>query len=219
MAGLSNRSWLLAWCPALLLAPWIGLAAGPPAASDEPPDDETPWPYQIKQGDTVITVYQPQLDAWDGVKLKARAAVAVLTDPEKGATGPGGAVVAGRGGTAGNVYTGNEVSGGRGVVYDPNTGNATQIGGIKGENGGAMRVGDDVYAGHDGNVYKRTDGGWEQVTRPPTAEPRSTTRPSTYDSRSLNQERDARDLGAQRSSMSRGATGSMHRSFGGGRRR
>lgn len=128
------------------------------------------------------------------------------------ATGPGGITAAGRGGTIGNVNTGNQVSGGRGVIYNENTGNATSVAGIKGENGGAVRVGDDVFAGKDGNVYKRTDGGWEQVNRP---EPRASTRESS----NLNQERYSRDSGAQRSNMNRQATGSMHRSFGGGRRR
>ena len=33
----------------------------------------------------------------------------------------------------------------------------------RGEQGGVARVGDDVYAGQDGNVYKRDEGGgWEQ---------------------------------------------------------
>ena len=77
-----------------------------------------------------------------------------------------------------NVYSGNYAYGGRGSVTNPEngrtvsggritagnvgTGNQGSAGYIRGENGGAVRVGDDVYAGKDGNVYKRTDGGWDQ---------------------------------------------------------
>src|SRR5262249_426908 len=34
---------------------------------------------------------------------------------------------------------------------------------LRGEQGSIARVGDDVYAAHDGNVYKRADGGgWQE---------------------------------------------------------
>ncbi|WP_213954466.1 MULTISPECIES: autotransporter [unclassified Variovorax] len=82
------------------------------------------------------------------------------------AAGPGGAVAVGGRGTAGNAYTGNEVSGGRGAVYNPNTGNVTGYARATGEGGGTVaRVGNDVYAGKDGNVYRNTGDGWQQHTQ------------------------------------------------------
>jgi hypothetical protein len=76
--------------------------------------------------------------------------------------GPGGATAAGSVGTVGNSYTGQSVTAGRGAVYDPNTGNAASAAGVKGENGGVGRVGTDVYAGKDGNVYRHNSDGWQQ---------------------------------------------------------
>ena len=69
--------------------------------------------------------------------------------------------------TGGNVETGNEVTARRGGVYNSETGDVTRYGSVRGEDGGVARVGDDVYAGHDGNVYKRgEDGSWNEVSRP-----------------------------------------------------
>ena len=43
------------------------------------------------------------------------------------------------------------------------SGQTGSAGYVRGEQGGVARVGDDVYAGHDGNVYKRNgEGGWDQ---------------------------------------------------------
>ena len=63
-------------------------------------------------------------------------------------------------GTAG----GGQVTASHGAVYNPNTGEVTTFGAVRGDNGGVARVGDDVYAGRDGNVYRHTDGGWEHYT-------------------------------------------------------
>jgi hypothetical protein len=78
------------------------------------------------------------------------------------ARGPGGTMVAGQRITGGNTQTGGQMSAGRGVVYDPRTGAGTNVAGVRGEQGSVVRIGDDVYAGHDGNVYRRSDAGWEQ---------------------------------------------------------
>ena len=75
-------------------------------------------------------------------------------------TGTGGSVSGGRV-TAGNVYTGNQVTAGR-VSGTTGAGESGSAGWVRGEQGGVARVGDDVYAGKDGNVYKRGEGGWEQ---------------------------------------------------------
>ena len=67
----------------------------------------------------------------------------------------------------------------------------------RGEQGGVARVGDDVYAGHDGNVYKRNDqGGWDQHT-PGGGWDRVQDRSSTG---SLDAQARARDSGAARTS-------------------
>jgi hypothetical protein len=76
-------------------------------------------------------------------------------------TKTGGSVSGGRV-TAGNVYTGNQVTAGRvsGTTGDGQSGSA---GWVRGEQGGVARVGDDIYAGKDGNIYKRNEGGgWDQ---------------------------------------------------------
>jgi hypothetical protein len=80
------------------------------------------------------------------------------------AVGPNGGAAVGAGGTRGNIYTGNSVSGGRGAVYNPTTGQWTGVGAATGSRGNsAVRVGDDVYAGGNGNVYRRNDAGtWEK---------------------------------------------------------
>lgn len=39
--------------------------------------DDEPWPRTITSGDTTVTIYQPQIDAFDGFTTKATAAVSV----------------------------------------------------------------------------------------------------------------------------------------------
>ena len=102
------------------------------------------------------------------------------------AVGPEGGAVVGRHGTAGNIYSGNTVSGGKGAYYNPNTGEWTQIGAATGEGGRTVaKVGDNVYAGSNGNVYRRTDNGWEQYTpsggwqQPPASREAAATREAT----------------------------------------
>jgi hypothetical protein len=90
-----------------------------------------------------------------------------------------GNLAAGQRSAVGNVYSGNYAYGSRGTVTNSRTGqtvsggrvtggniyNGTQgsAGYVRGEQGGVARVGDDVYAGKDGNVYKRGEGGgWQE---------------------------------------------------------
>ncbi len=62
-----------------------------------------------------------------------------------------GVVKGGAAGTAGNAYSGQSVSGARGFAYNTNTGN------------GVAKEGNNVYADHDGNVYKASPSqGWQQ---------------------------------------------------------
>ncbi|WP_247868448.1 MULTISPECIES: hypothetical protein [unclassified Pseudomonas] len=49
-------------------------AASPPATKDTAGSAPT-WPQVITSGKARLTVYQPQLDSWDGYTLNARAAV------------------------------------------------------------------------------------------------------------------------------------------------
>ncbi len=58
------------------------LAAMPCMAQEEqPPAGEVtsdPWPRIIDEGGVKYTIYQPQLDSWDGYRFVAHAAVSVL---------------------------------------------------------------------------------------------------------------------------------------------
>ncbi|UEB93644.1 autotransporter [Pseudomonas sp. HN2] len=131
------------------------------------------------------------------------------------AAGPNGGAIVGERVTAGNVRTGTKVSVNRGAVYNPNTGNTTQYGGIHGRNGGAARVGDNVYAGRDGNVYKKTDNGWQSVAGGGGA---NRTQPANNNAQlqNLNRESAARNLGNQRTHNYNRSSQMMNRSFGGG---
>jgi hypothetical protein len=79
--------------------------------------------------------------------------------------------IAGTGGkvTWGNESTGNQGTAGRGTIYNPNTGQAMHISGAKSESGGFVDVNGHVIAGKDGNYYRPDgQGGWDQITKPPT---------------------------------------------------
>ncbi len=54
-----------------------------PPASAVTPD---PWPKTLDQGGVTYTVFQPQLDSWDGYAIEAHAAVSVLADGTKDPT-------------------------------------------------------------------------------------------------------------------------------------
>jgi hypothetical protein len=89
-----------------------------------------------------------------------------------------GNLAAGQRAAVGNVYTGNYAYGGRGTVTNTETGRTVSGGKmtvgnartgeqgsaawIRGEEGGAVKIGDDIYAGKDGTVYRKGSEGWEQ---------------------------------------------------------
>jgi len=54
-----------------------------PDGSQVTPD---PWPKVVKQADATFTLYQPQLDSWDGYNIAAHAAVSVLPSGAKDPT-------------------------------------------------------------------------------------------------------------------------------------
>ncbi len=121
-----------------------------------------------------------------------------------------GNLAAGQRAAIGNVYTGNYAYGKRGFVTDTDTGKTISggkvtagnartgesgsMGGVRGEDAGAARIGDDIYAGKDGTVYrkgengwqKNSGSGWDQVERPPAA-----SQQRTDASRDLTQAREA----------------------------
>jgi hypothetical protein len=76
----------LASLAVLVLAPVASAQAPSPAemppASAVTPD---PWPRTLQQGGMTYTVFQPQLDSWDGFSYAAHAAVSVLPDGSKDA--------------------------------------------------------------------------------------------------------------------------------------
>lgn len=80
-------------------------------------------------------------------------------------TGDGNLVAGGRV-TAGDVDTGREVTAGRVAGYDPKTGEGGSAAWVRGEDKGAVRVGDDYFGYKDGNVYRHDgSGGWSQIDR------------------------------------------------------
>src|ERR1051326_9096429 len=46
-----------------------------PAASTQ--SAETPWPRSVVNGSTTLTIYEPQVDSWDGHELTARNAIGI----------------------------------------------------------------------------------------------------------------------------------------------
>ena len=105
-----------------------------------------------------------------------------------------GTAVAGGKVTVGNTRTGNEVTAGRVTVNPPGPGSTT-ISGVKGDNGGIYKVGNQVVAGKDGNVYRPSgSGGWEQAT----SGGRWQGVQDTQRTQSLQRETQARNMGQQR---------------------
>lgn len=159
-----------------------------------------------------------------------------------------GTVAAGQRAGVANVYTGNYAYGKRGVAYNPSTGQSVSGGKItvgnagsgqqgsaawvRGESGGVARIGDDVYAGKDGTVYRKGENGWESNSGSGwnAVEPRNRATTADYGSRSGTRDVSAgtmdRSAGAwrdssslDRSSSARSMGGTRERSFssGGGR--
>ncbi|MNK86125.1 hypothetical protein D3C87_1060280 [compost metagenome] len=128
------------------------------------------------------------------------------------AVGPGGAAIAGQHVTAGNVRNGTQVTANRGAVYNPNTGNTTGYRSVRGRDGGAAQIGDNVYAGHDGNVYKKTDDGWQSMV----GGANRSNPANTAQVQNLDRESAARSFGNDRFNNYHNSSQVMNRSFGGG---
>ncbi|HXJ78401.1 MAG TPA: autotransporter [Candidatus Methylomirabilis sp.] len=59
-------------------APWMAVAQTGGAQPDPAAVTPDPWPKVVKQGNATYTLYQPQMDSWDGYNFAAHAAVSVL---------------------------------------------------------------------------------------------------------------------------------------------
>src|SRR5262245_26859558 len=57
-------------------APTPAPATPAPAASAPAPPDPDPWPRQVQLSGATLTVYQPQVESWQGNQLNFRIAVA-----------------------------------------------------------------------------------------------------------------------------------------------
>ena len=61
-----------------------------------------------------------------------------------------------------NPRTGQAVAGGRVTTGNVYSGQSGSAGYVRSQSGGAARVGNDLYASHDGTVYRNSGGGWQQ---------------------------------------------------------
>lgn len=142
-----------------------------------------------------------------------------------------GRISVGQSGTVENVYTGNSASGQRGATYNPTTGRSTQggeasiynnstgqqsnVGRIStssqrtGGNTDAVHVNNNVYADHNGNVYRNTGSGWQTYSEDGWTTVNGPSRTGSMETRAQ-----SRQTGAWRS-QSFGQTGG-YRNTGGG---
>jgi hypothetical protein len=126
-----------------------------------------------------------------------------------------GTLAAGQRATVGNVYSREGVTTGRVAAANPRTGQSGSAAYARGASGGVARVGDDVYATRDGNVYRRTDSGWQQ--RSAGSWSASSYQGSTG---SLNGDAQARSAGQTRVNQYQGTSGARSGGYvsGGGAR-
>jgi hypothetical protein len=119
---------------------------------------------------TAVTRHSAGYNAWTGNAWAGGAGMSYNSRT--------GTVAAGQRGVVSNAYTGNYAYGGRGAAVNPRTGQAVSggrvttgnvysgqsgsAGYVRGQSGGVARVGNDLYATHDGTVYRNTGSGWQQ---------------------------------------------------------
>jgi hypothetical protein len=130
-----------------------------------------------------------------------------------------GTLAAGQRATVSNVYSDQTVTAGRVAATNPRTGQSGLTGYVRGDSGGVARVGDDVYATRDGNVYRRTDSGWQARSGGSWA--------GSGNQGSLNRDAQVRSTGQTRVNQYQGTAGARSGGYvggggargGGGRRR
>lgn len=96
--------------------------------------------------------------------------------------------------TVGNVYSGDSATVAGGRITNDRTGNSVRAGGIRTDQGTIGHVGDNVFATHDGNVYRHSGDSWQQFNRNQWNQTRDAARIS-----GLDRERSARMQGSYRS--------------------
>jgi hypothetical protein len=111
--------------------------------------------------------------------------------------------------TAGNAYTGQQVSATKGAVYNPNTGRTESVGAMGSDGNYVAHAGNNVYAESNGNVYKSTPGGWQQPSANGGWQNASM---SDAQKQQANSWANARGAGDTRAASS----GNFNRGFGGG---
>ena len=119
---------------------------------------------------TAVTRHSAGYNAWTGNAWSGGAGMSYNSRT--------GTVAAGQRGVVSNAYTGNYAYGARGAAVNPRTGQAVSggrvttgnvysgqsgsAGYVRGQSGGVARVGNDLYATHDGTVYRNTGSGWQE---------------------------------------------------------
>ncbi|WP_313167051.1 autotransporter [Massilia oculi] len=151
-----------------------------------------------------------------GVAQGPRGAVAaggrgIAADPARGVA------AAGRRGVIADPASGRAVQGASGVVVDRASGQAERVAGARGAGGGAVaRVGNDVYAGRDGQVYRNTGAGWERHGAQGWSAAGDRQGAATMRER-LDGDRGARQLGEMRTRNFDRSAMNLQRNFGGHR--
>jgi hypothetical protein len=171
---------------------------------------------------TAVTRHSSGYNAWTGNRWAGSAGMSYNSRT--------GTIAAGQRAAVGNVYTGDYAYGARGTAVNPRTGQSVTAGRVtagnvesgrygsagyvRGESGGAARVGNDLYATHDGNVYRNTGSGWQQSSGGSWSGVSDSGR-----SASLSQQQQVRSTGEARASSYRASgahSGGYHGGGGGG---
>ena len=167
--------------------PWTGNAAGA----------RYQYSYNSRTGASNAVYRTGAANAYTG--NYAGAAAGARVNPRRGA------VTTGEKATVGNAYTGRQATAGEATRVTA-TGNVQHVEGVKTNRGGAIKTNNNVYAGHDGNVYRRENAGdWNHLNGGNRS----------IDHNRLNRDFESRNLGGAR----RGAfDGARRGGFGGGLR-
>jgi hypothetical protein len=172
--GAATAGW--GWCSYPWWGPYrygYGAAVGPYGGAAWGPGGwaATTGNVYHRWGDTAaVTRHSAGYNAWTGNAWSGGAGMSYNSRT--------GTVAAGQRGVVSNAYTGNYAYGARGAAVNPRTGQAVSAGRVtggnvysgqagsagyvRGQSGGVARVGNDLYATHDGTVYRNTGGGWQQ---------------------------------------------------------
>ena len=170
--GAATAGW--GWCSYPWWGPYhYGAAVGPYGRAAWGPGGwaaTTGNVYSRWGSTTAVTRHSAGYNAWTGNAWSGGAGMSYNSRT--------GTVAAGQRGVVSNAYTGNYAYGARGAAVNPRTGQAVSAGRVttgnaysgqsgsagyvRGQSGGVGRAGDDLYASHDGTVYRNTGSGWQQ---------------------------------------------------------